>query len=280
MQVKRECFYSVTEIIEKVKRKLDALKIAGEAVDYLSFVPDGEPTLDTGLGREIAALKALGVKIAVITNGSLLWREEVRGELMNADWVSLKLDAVQDNIWRRINRPHKGLELDRVIDGMCAFAHAYKGILVTETMLVKGLNDGEDDIKAVASVLQRLEPSTAYILTPTRPPAEEWAGPADGEALAGAFNVFHKHIPAVEVLVEYEGNAFAYTGNIEEELLATTAVHPLREDAVRELLARAKAEWSVVERLVKQGRLRRTEYAGKSFFVNNYGVQTSEEPTR
>lgn len=277
MQVRRESFYAVTDVVESVKRKLDALRAEGEPVDYLTFVPDGEPTLDAGLGREIEALKPFGVKIAVITNGSLMWREDVRSELMNADWVSLKLDAVQDSIWRRINRPYRGLELERIIDGMYTFANVYKGVLVTETMLVKGLNDGKDNIESIAGVLQRLHPSTAYILTPTRPPAEEWVESVEGATLARACNIFRKRIPAVEVLAEYEGNSFAYAGNIEGELLAITAVHPMREDAVRELLARTKADWSVVEQLVKKGRLRRKEYGGKPFFVSIHHMQTTEE---
>jgi wyosine [tRNA(Phe)-imidazoG37] synthetase (radical SAM superfamily) len=267
MQAHRESFHSVTEVVQGVKRRLDTLKAAGEPVDYLTFVPDGEPTLDANLGREIEGLKPLGVKIAVLTNGSLLWREDVRAELMNADWVSLKFDAVQSNVWRRVNRPFRGLELERLVDGMYAFANSYNGTLASETMLVKGLNDSKDNIENVARVLRRFHLSTAYILTPTRPPAEEWVEPAGREAVALARAVFCTYIAGVDVLAEYEGNALACAGNIEQELLAITAVHPLREDGVRELLARAEADWSVVERLIKQGRLRRAEFLGKTFYV-------------
>jgi wyosine [tRNA(Phe)-imidazoG37] synthetase (radical SAM superfamily) len=267
MQANRESFCSVAEIVQRVRARLDILTTAGEPVDYLTFVPEGEPTLDAGLGREIEALKPFGVKVAVFTNGSLLWREDVRAELMDADLVSLKFDAVQHNLWRRINRPYRGFELERLIDGMYTFAKSYKGQLVSETMLVNGLNDSRENIENIATVLQRFRLSTAYILTPTRPPAEEWVEPAGREALARARALFCKYIAGVDVLVEYEGNTFVCAENIERELLAITAVHPLREDGVRELLARAEADWSVVDRLIRQGRLLRREFKGKTFYV-------------
>ena len=83
----------------------EAARAQGESVDYLTFVPDGEPTLDIGLGRVIERLKPLGVRVAVISNGSLLWRTDVRAALAQVDWVSVKVDAIRPDVWRRINRP-------------------------------------------------------------------------------------------------------------------------------------------------------------------------------
>ena len=278
MQVKRESFYSVTETVETVERKLDALSVAGEAIDYLTFVPDGEPTLDAELGRVIEALKSFGVKIAVITNGSLLWRVDVRAELMNADWVSLKLDAVSDKTWRSINRPYHALELERIIEGMYAFAKVFKGMLVTETMLVKEVNDSDDIIELVGKVLERLHPAKAYVLTPTRPSAEEWVEPVGEDMLARACRILRTFAPAVECIGGYEGNEFSYTGELEKELLDITSVHPMREDAVRELLAKANADWTVVQRLLDTGQLVASEYQGKRFYSKNlHELQTREE---
>jgi wyosine [tRNA(Phe)-imidazoG37] synthetase (radical SAM superfamily) len=278
MQVKRKSFYSVTEIVDDVRRKLDALMTAGEAVDYLTFVPDGEPTLDAGLGREIEALKSFGMKIAVITNGSLLWREDVRAELMNADWVSLKLDAASDKTWRSINRPYHALELDRIIEGMYTFAKVYKGMLVTETMLVKELTDTDNNIELVGKVLERLHPAKAYVLTPTRPSAEQWVEPVGEDILARACRILRMFVPAVDCIGGYEGNEFSYTGELEKEMLDITSVHPMREDAVRELLAKANTDWTVVQRLLDTKQLVASEYQGKRFYSKNlHELQTREE---
>ncbi|MBE9478850.1 MAG: radical SAM protein, partial [Chloroflexi bacterium] len=135
MQVARQAFYGPEEVIGVVRDKVTSALDQDEAIDYLSFVPDGEPTLDLNLGVEISALRELGIRIAVISNASLIWREDVRAELMAADWVSLKVDAVRIPTWRQIDRPHGSLTLHAILDGIRTFAGDFKGDFVTETML-------------------------------------------------------------------------------------------------------------------------------------------------
>jgi wyosine [tRNA(Phe)-imidazoG37] synthetase (radical SAM superfamily) len=267
MQVERGAFYEPEEILQDVQNKVERAKEAGEPVDYLTFVPDGEPTLDVNFGREIELLKPLGIRIAVITNSSLIWREDVREGLMKADWVSLKMDSVREEVWRRINRPHGSLQLTSILDGALEFAQAFKGELATETMLVEGVNEGNDHIREVAGFLARLRPATAYLAIPTRPPAEEWVQPPSEAVINRAYQILSGRIDQVEYLIGYEGNAFAFTGNVEEDLLSITAVHPMREDAVTEFLARAEADWAVVRRLLAQEQLVEAEYGGHQFYL-------------
>ena len=135
------CIGEQQGIFEAVQNKVEKAKKAGEAVDYLTFVPDGEPTLDVDLGREIELLRPLGIKIAVITNSSLIGREDVREDLTGADWVSLKVDATNEAAWRKVDRPHGRLQLRAILEGMRTFRDIYERELVTETMLVSGVND-------------------------------------------------------------------------------------------------------------------------------------------
>jgi wyosine [tRNA(Phe)-imidazoG37] synthetase (radical SAM superfamily) len=267
MQAERRAFYEPSEILQDVQHKVEKAKEVGESVDYLTFVPDGEPTLDLNLGREIELLRSLGIPIAVITNASLIWREDVREDLRRADWVSLKVDSVDEEVWRRVNRPHGTLQLTRLLEGALAFAEMFEGELATETMLVEGLNDSAVLVKEVANFLARLQPATAYLAIPTRPPAEAWVRPASEEAINRAYQILSKKVDHVEYLIGYEGNAFAFTGNVEEDLLSITAVHPMREEAVSELLARAGANWSVVHRLKAQDQLVEAEYEGRKFYI-------------
>jgi wyosine [tRNA(Phe)-imidazoG37] synthetase (radical SAM superfamily) len=185
MQAARRAFYKPEQVLRDVHDKVEKASEAGEAIDYLTFVPDGEPTLDIHLGREIELLRPLGIKIAVISNASLIGREDVRESLLEADWVSLKMDSTQEEIWRKIDRPYGALRLAPILDGALEFAHAFKGKLVTETMLVKGINDDDDQIRDVAGFLARLEPATAYLAIPTRPPAEEWGHPPTSKSSIG-----------------------------------------------------------------------------------------------
>jgi wyosine [tRNA(Phe)-imidazoG37] synthetase (radical SAM superfamily) len=260
-------FHPPEALIAAVTRAVQQLRARGERIDYLTFVPDGEPTLDVHLGEEIDGLRTLGVPIAVISNGSLVGREDVRAALGRADWVSLKVDTVEDAIWGRLNRPHPALCMDAVLDGMLGFARGFAGELASETMLVASLNDGDASIEATGVFLERLRPRTAYVAVPTRPPAEPWVRPPDEAAVNRAYQRFAERLPRVELLTEFEGTAFGSTGDPVADLLATTAVHPMREDAALALLARAGADRSLLERLVAEDRLRKVDYRGHAFYV-------------
>jgi wyosine [tRNA(Phe)-imidazoG37] synthetase (radical SAM superfamily) len=252
------------------------VKETGDPIDYLTFVPDGEPTLDINLASEIDLLKSLGIKIAVITNGSLIWRHDVRETLMKADWVSLKIDSAQEEIWRRINRPYGTLKLSLIQQGMFKFARTYRGKLVTETMLVRTVNDSKDSLSNIADLLARLRPDRAYLSIPTRPPAEKWVQPPPEEIINQAYHILHERIDQVEYLIGYEGNDFAFTDNAEEDLLSITAVHPMRKEAVSDFLTRAGADWSVIQRLIDRDELIEMKYKGRKFYMRRLPERYSE----
>ncbi|MGB7064548.1 MAG: radical SAM protein, partial [Syntrophobacteria bacterium] len=250
MEVRRAPFYEPREILQETEEKIAKTREIGLRIDYLTFVADGEPTLDVNLGREIEMLRPLGIKVAVITNGSLISLEDVRADLAKADWVSLKVDCTQEDLWRRINRPKRTLQLEAIWDGMLEFARAFTGELVTETMHVHGVNDESDHLEEIAAFLVRLQPVTAYVSIPTRPPAEKWVETPDEEGVNEAYQIFTEHLQTVECLTGYETTDFSPTGDPSEDILSITAVHPMHEEAVKEFLLQAKADWSVIERLI------------------------------
>lgn len=272
LTIERRPFYRPEEVYAQVEARVRELRLRGERVDYITFVPDGEPTLDANLGWEIALLKRLGIPVAVITNASLLWRGDVRRDLMGADYVSVKVDAVSEGLWRRVNRPHPSLRLDLILEGIRLFSREYGGILVSETMLINGVNY-KGELEAIADYLASLERlSKAYIAIPTRPPAEGWVKPASEETVNAAFQVFTEKLGPgrVELLVGFEGTGFTSTGNIEEDLLSITAVHPMRRDAVEDLLKRTGSDWSIVEKLVNEGKLVEVEYRGFKYYMRRF----------
>jgi wyosine [tRNA(Phe)-imidazoG37] synthetase (radical SAM superfamily) len=267
----RRVFRRPETVAAAVREKLESARRAGERVDYLTFVPDGEPTLDVHLGRTIRALRPLNVPIAVISNGALLAREDVRADLAEADWVSLKIDAVREETWRRVDRPHGRLRLGPILKGMQEFAAGFAGRLTTDTMVLAGLNDAEAELRATASFVGELGPVTAYLAVPTRPTAERWVRPANEVAMASAYEVFRAWHPRVELLVGYEGDAFASTGDPRDDLLSITAVHPMREAAVRRLLERAGASWDLVTDLIQRGMLVEVRYGAHRYFLRPLG---------
>ena len=94
--VEPQRFFSVEQIHEAVAARIERLRAAGQKIDYLSLVPDGEPTLDAALGEIVDALRSFGIPVAVITNSTLLWREAVRARLGHADLVSVKVDSTDE----------------------------------------------------------------------------------------------------------------------------------------------------------------------------------------
>ncbi|MFH2123895.1 MAG: radical SAM protein [Pseudomonadota bacterium] len=267
MQIARQPFYDPGTICKEVKRKIEEVAAIGETIDFLTLVPDGEPTLDINLGRTIDLLRPLGIRIAVISNGSLLGQEGVMDELSRADWVSLKVDSVKKESWRRINRPHHDLDLPRIHEAMLQFAERYTGRLVSETMLVAGINDSPEDISQVADFLARLKPATAYLSIPTRPPAEARVHPPTADHLNRAYQIVSRQIDDVECLFGDEGSAFSLTGDLEEELFSILAVHPMQEEAVHRFLAKGGEKWTLIDTLIAQGRLLVADYEGKRFYL-------------
>lgn len=270
MQIERQEFYPPQDILKSVRERVAQIRNQKETIDYLAFVPDGEPTLDVNLGQNIDSLKSLGIPVAVISNGSLIANPVVRKALSKADWVSLKVDAVSEELWRAIDRPHGKLNIHQILDGMLAFKDEYSGKLVTETMLLKGMNDSDVTARQTADFLNQLQPDIAYISIPTRPPALKKILPADVQALNRAYQIFTEVMPLVELLTGYEGNAFSSTGDVRQDILNITAVHPMRRDAVEAILRKAKADWHIIEHLQKNGEIIQSEFGGHSFFLRSF----------
>jgi len=267
LSTQRQAFYTADDLAREVTEKVDELRKRQTKIDYLSFVPDGEPTLDRNLGKNIDRIRPLNIKIAVITNGSLLNREDVRENLQKADLVSLKVDAISNKTWLKTDRPHKSLDLKAILDGMLEFKAIFKGDIITETMLLKGMNDSHEEIKRIAEFLTTLKPQKSYISIPTRPTAVKGVLPASDQALNMAYQVFKETLPKAEYLIGNEGNEFGFSGNIEEDLLGITSVHPMREEAVKEYLKKAGADWDVITDLIRKGLLIGVEYQGKNFYL-------------
>lgn len=265
----RYSFYEPEVVSSAVSKKVAECRASGEHIDYLSFVPDGEPTLDENLGREIELLKPLGIPVAVITNGSLIDRKDVRDDLRHADWVCLKIDAVSEAIWRKVNRPHDSLTLRAALRGMKKFTDEFSGVLTTQTMFIKGCNDTPEEIASLAEFTESLKPAITYLSVPTRPPALATVEPADGETLNRAYQTFAARGITVELITGYERGPFATSGQIEQDILGITSVHPMREDSLRDMLDKAGKDWSVIQDMLHRGLLIEVGYMGGRFYLRN-----------
>jgi wyosine [tRNA(Phe)-imidazoG37] synthetase (radical SAM superfamily) len=146
--------------------------------DYVTLAGSGEPTLNTGIGEILKAVKETTPRpAAVLTNGSLLYRPEVRQALALADVVLPSLDAAREETFHRLNRPAPGLNLPMILTGLKTFRQEYAGRIWLEIMLLKGINDQEDDLAALKREIEGIAPDRIQLNTAVRPVAESWAQP-------------------------------------------------------------------------------------------------------
>jgi wyosine [tRNA(Phe)-imidazoG37] synthetase (radical SAM superfamily) len=269
LEISRHNFFPLSQIVGEVEQKITESTNAGESIDILTLVPDGEPVLDSNLGKLIIALKEFNLPVAVISNGALIDRDDVQNDLLDADWVSLKVDTVDETIWHKINRPHRHLSLPTILAGMLEFRTKFRGELVTETMLVSGINDSAYLTERLAAFLLELQPLKSYLSIPTRPPAESWVRPPAPDTLQKIFEITLESIPFIEVLFEAETGEFSATGDITEDILSITAVHPLAEESLRRMIFVAGEDWALVEELVCSGKIMCISYREKKFYCAN-----------
>jgi len=237
--------------------------------DYLTFVADGEPTLDINLGKSIEKLKNFEIPIAVITNASLLNDPEVRTELSLADWVSVKVDANDESIWKKLNRPHKNLSFDKYLEGIFLFSSLFKGKLASETMLVQGLNDQIDLIRSTATLIKQVQPFVAYISVPTRPPAVSSVKKPSETTINAAYQIFKEAGLKTELLIGFEGVNTGYTGNAIDDIMDMCAVHPIREDTMDEILKKDQADPTILQLLLDDSYIKKVAYNGMIFYIRN-----------
>jgi len=270
MTTNRSRFSDPDALSGQIRTRLEELAQEGIHPDTITFVPNGEPTLDRSLGDVIARLQPVGIQTAVITNASMLWHPECRAHLMQADVVSLKVDSVIAETWHKIDRPHGTLDLDEVFNGIHWFAQQYKGKLLTETMLVKGINDTPREAEAAATFVADLHPHTAYLALPLRPPAEDWVEAPDAETLMHIYEIFKHNIERVELMMDLPESNLAAGEDALGILVSTLAVHPLSQADIDTYLAKHGLASEALEDLVDKELIRRVTHKGTPFYVRKY----------
>ncbi|MHC4573712.1 MAG: radical SAM protein [Planctomycetota bacterium] len=159
--------------VEAVLAELNGVLTGGLQTDYITVGGSGEPTLHSELGRLINSIKQITrIPVALLTNGTLLYRQDVRTDCARADVVLPSLDAGDEQTFRKINRPHADITLERLISGLCDFRREFKGQIWLEVFLAAGLNTGKDQIAKIKDAVNRIQPDKVQLNTAVRPAAE------------------------------------------------------------------------------------------------------------
>ncbi len=260
----RKSFYDPHIVIAQV---MDKISGAG-AIDVITFSGSGEPTLNSDLGLMIREIKKLtDIPVAVITNGSLLCLKDVRDDLMEADMVLPSLDAVNQDVYERINRPHPSVKIDAVIEGLKAFRREFKGQIWLEIMLIKHINDDSQELKRMAQIVSETNMDRIQLNTVTRPPSDPLASRLSDDELKEICGMFG---PACEVIAAFEKSADTRTGSSADTLvLETIKRRPLTLDDIVKITGMspfdAKTRLSALE---KEGLVSTTVVNDELFYVS------------
>ena len=155
------------EFVSTARLKEELAELKGVAADYVTFSGTGEPTLASNLGQAIEVAKStLHLPVAVLTNSSLMSREDVRHDLVKADVVVATVDAHSQELFGQINRPATGVLLSDIVEGIKRFREKFNGKLCVEVMFME-LN--KDFAAEIADVVKTLSADEVQLNTPLRP---------------------------------------------------------------------------------------------------------------
>jgi len=225
--VQRKSFVSVDFVITEIKEVIDQ----NSDIDYITFSGSGEPTLNRDIGEMICKIKGFTqIPVAVLTNGSLLWDEKVREDLSRADLVVPSVDAVSEEAFQKVNRPIEGLKTEKILQGIKDFCGNFKGKIYLEIMLVRDINDSEEEIRKINRFVQELKVDKIQLNTVVRPPGEPSARPLNKDELPKIKVLFDPSLP-VEIVADFDRmTSKAYHKDIEQAITELLRRRPSRKD--------------------------------------------------
>jgi wyosine [tRNA(Phe)-imidazoG37] synthetase (radical SAM superfamily) len=264
LTLKRDEYVPVKQVIAE----LDAYLFREPQLDFVTFSGSGEPTLHSGIGEMIRFLKSAypQYKVALLTNGTLLHIPDVRKAVVEADLIKVSLDAASENSFKKINGPHPGLELSRIIDGLISLREEFSNKLWVEVFIVPGINDSEVELTKIKKVLRLIKPDKIQINTLDRPGTEPWVKSVDQKTATDIAAFFY----GAEVIGRFDSGPKkrVLTRNLNKRLLATLKRRPSTvEDISRILDADTKDVQSHLDDLVKKGEIERKEMPRGIFYT-------------
>jgi wyosine [tRNA(Phe)-imidazoG37] synthetase (radical SAM superfamily) len=247
--------------IEQILIELEQVLNTGDRPDYISIAGSGEPTLHAGIGMLIDEIKKrTEIPVAVLTNGSMLWMPQVGDALATADVVLPSLDACNSQLFECINRPCRGIDFDRMVDGLVQFTHRFPGQVWLEMLLLSGWTDTPEAARRLSELVSRIEPARVQLNTVCRPPAEKHARSLSIEQMQALKRFFPEPVDIIGETAPQPVQERTFPAVREHDILALLARRPCTAEDVA-----AGLRLHVNEALKHLQRLVATEKAVVSF---------------
>jgi wyosine [tRNA(Phe)-imidazoG37] synthetase (radical SAM superfamily) len=258
--LERRAWTSVDSVLGEIKEKL------ATKPDYITLSGSGEPTLCTRLGDLIEGVRSITtIPVAVLTNGSLLWKPEVRQEIIGANLIVPSLDAGDARLFEAVNRPAGGLVFEQMVDGLGAMREEFAGDFWLEVFLLDGYTADIPEIKKINAHVKRIKPDRVQINTVTRPPAEPFARAATRPKLEELTRFFTQE---AEVIADFQAvHAQADFTATRDAVLQLLERRPCSLDDLREGLGIHRNEIvKYIEELLATGQIEIVKAADLTFY--------------
>ncbi|MCD4818562.1 MAG: radical SAM protein [Candidatus Cloacimonetes bacterium] len=234
LTIERKEYIPINEVINELKEYLNQKP----ELDFITFSGQGEPTLNSGLGKVINFIKEYypQYKIAVITNGTLFWKKEVRDEVLPVDVILPSLDAVSEQVFLKLNRPNKNLKNDKIIEGLFQLRKEFKGKIYLEIFFAPQLNDSKEELILLKEIALKMKPDLVQLNTLDRPGTEDFIKAITNEDLK-RIKDFLEPLPVVIIAkAKTRKQIKSFNKNIEEQILDTIKRRPCTDKDLSEML--------------------------------------------
>ncbi len=250
-----------------IKRDIETVFRSGKhPFDVLTFTASGEPCLHSRLGELVAFAKSLcGKPVVVLTNGTMTSDPAVRHDLCQADIILPSLDAVQSRSFRKVNRPAECVDISTIVQGLTDLSRQFKGEMWLEVLLVKGLNDSPDDIRALKEAVDQIRPHRVQLNSVARPPAEPWARPLSRERMEEIRKFLGSR---AEVVVDFNRRLReGFMPVVEVEIMETLKRRPMTAHDISEILGiEPETAETVLDKMLRASMIKTEIFQDRTYF--------------
>ncbi|MHB8799220.1 MAG: radical SAM protein [Thermoanaerobaculia bacterium] len=272
----RKEYVPVEEVLTELHEKL----AQPEPCDYIGLAGSGEPTLHSGIGKLIRAIKGLTkIPVAVLTNGSLLWMEDVQEDLLGADFVLPSLDAGDAHLFQWVNRPAEAISFERMVSGLESFTKRFRREVWLEVLLLDGVTAYPAQVEKIAALVRRIGPSRVQLNTASRPPTELFARAVSESRMLALASLLPGRVEVLTAREEASAHGASGTDPSEPEILTLLARRPCTASDVAVGLGLHLTEaLKHLEHLCAAGTVKTATSDGRTFYIFTERSPRAESP--
>ncbi len=252
-----QTYPSVNEVITAIQ---DSFK-KHPNIDVITLTANGEPTLYPELDLLIDEINKIKdkAKTLILSNGSTIYKTDIYSSLLKLDTVKLSLDCVSVKCFKKLDRNHTSVDVEKIVPSMIEFSKETKNDFVLEVLFVKDLNDNKEEINLLYNAIKEIKPKRVDIGTIDRPPAYK-VKPVTFECLEHIANSFE----GINVNIAYKNRPKQESTFTEKEIIATLRRRPLTEEDISNMFDINSKK--LLNRMVEEAKIRLVDSSGVEFY--------------